>query len=78
MQHEENVNALWEGLENGAFAFVSALRERGFDLVLLGFGERSASILDNAEAPSWRARPSPLRTRVTRSSWQTCVRIMAS
>ncbi|MEU0252142.1 hypothetical protein ABZ299_06415 [Streptomyces sp. NPDC006184] len=43
-----NVDALYEGLENGAFPFVSALREQGYDLVLLGFDERSASITDNA------------------------------
>ncbi|MEV4599235.1 hypothetical protein AB0K15_17705 [Amycolatopsis sp. NPDC049253] len=30
--------------------FVSALRENGFDPVLLGYDERSASILDNAKA----------------------------
>lgn len=43
------LNVLWEGLENGHFPFVSKLREQGFDVILLGFDERSASILDNAE-----------------------------
>lgn len=40
---------LYEGLENGQFPFITKLREHGFDVVLLGFEERSASILDNAE-----------------------------
>lgn len=39
---------LWEGLENGQYPFISSLRENGFDVILLGFDERSASILDNA------------------------------
>lgn len=41
-------DALWNALENGEYPFVSQLREAGFDLVLLGFDERSASIIDNA------------------------------
>ncbi|MFI5641107.1 esterase/lipase family protein [Streptomyces goshikiensis] len=41
-------DALWNALENGEYPFVTKLREAGFDLVLLGFDERSASILDNA------------------------------
>ncbi|MFB7260232.1 esterase/lipase family protein [Streptomyces nojiriensis] len=41
-------DALWNGLENGEYPFVSKLREAGFDLVLLGFDERSASIIDNS------------------------------
>ncbi|MCX4803876.1 hypothetical protein OG594_19875 [Streptomyces sp. NBC_01214] len=41
-------DALWNGLENGEYPFISKLREAGFDLVLLGFDERSASIIDNA------------------------------
>ncbi|MGW0749120.1 esterase/lipase family protein [Streptomyces sp. NPDC002587] len=41
-------NALWEGLENGQYPFISKLRENGFDVVLLGYDERSASIIDNA------------------------------
>ncbi|MFC8829869.1 esterase/lipase family protein [Streptomyces sp. NPDC057137] len=43
-------HALYEGLENGQYPFISTLREAGFDVVLLGFEERSASILDNAGA----------------------------
>ncbi|MFI6149635.1 esterase/lipase family protein [Streptomyces sp. NPDC051109] len=42
-------DALWNALENGEYPFVSSLREAGFDLVLLGFDERSASIIDNAD-----------------------------
>ncbi len=39
----------YRGLENGDYPFISKLRENGFDVVLLGFKNRSASILDNAE-----------------------------
>ncbi|GAA2635845.1 hypothetical protein GCM10010425_42250 [Streptomyces spororaveus] len=42
-------DALWNGLENGEYPFISKLREAGFDLVLLGFDERSASITVNAD-----------------------------
>ncbi|MEU8702665.1 hypothetical protein AB0C61_34410 [Streptomyces sp. NPDC048680] len=44
------LDTLYQGLEGGDFAFVSELRRRGRDVILLGFDERSASILDNAEA----------------------------
>ncbi|MGY3203511.1 esterase/lipase family protein [Streptomyces sp. TE5632] len=40
---------LWDGLENGRYPFVSELRRRGRTLVLVGFDERSESILRNAE-----------------------------
>ncbi|MFD5636220.1 esterase/lipase family protein [Streptomyces sp. NPDC127077] len=40
---------LWDGLENGRFPFISELRRRGRTLVLVGFDERSESILRNAE-----------------------------
>ncbi|MCX4471759.1 alpha/beta hydrolase [Micromonospora sp. NBC_01655] len=40
----------WAYLESGDYALISALRDSGRDVVLLGFQERSASILDNAEA----------------------------
>ncbi|MFF1543942.1 hypothetical protein [Streptomyces sp. NPDC058291] len=43
------LDKLYQGLESG-FPFVSELRGRGRDVVLLGFEERSASILDNAQA----------------------------
>ncbi|MFD9869793.1 esterase/lipase family protein [Streptomyces niveus] len=43
-------NSLWDGLENGRFPFVSELRRRGRTLILVGFDERSESILRNAEA----------------------------
>nr|WP_241831845.1 hypothetical protein [Parafrankia soli] len=39
---------LWEGLDGDPFRFLTELRERGQDVVLIGFDERSASILDNA------------------------------
>ncbi|MFD4922276.1 esterase/lipase family protein [Streptomyces goshikiensis] len=44
-----NGQQLYAGLENGDYPFISTLRENGFDVVLLGFNDRSASILDNAE-----------------------------
>ncbi|MER7725722.1 hypothetical protein [Streptomyces sp. NPDC096323] len=44
-----NGDALYDALENGDYPFVSALREAGLDVVLLGFKNRTASILDNAE-----------------------------
>ncbi|MFD7715224.1 esterase/lipase family protein [Streptomyces sp. NPDC059814] len=44
------LDTLYQGLEGGDFAFISELRRRGRDVILLGFDERSASILDNAEA----------------------------
>lgn len=43
------LDVLYHGLENGAFPFVSELRRRGRDVILIGFEERSASILENAE-----------------------------
>ncbi|WP_392671937.1 esterase/lipase family protein [Streptomyces sp. LN785] len=39
---------LWEYLEGGAYRFISRLRERGYDVIIVGFDERSASILDNS------------------------------
>ncbi|MFF8960354.1 esterase/lipase family protein [Streptomyces sp. NPDC014894] len=44
-----NVDALYDGLENGEYPFVSTLRAAGFDVVLLGFADRTASVIDNAE-----------------------------
>ncbi|MFJ4961740.1 Alpha/beta hydrolase family protein [Streptomyces sp. ADI96-02] len=43
-----DLNALWNGLDRGGYPFATRLRERGHDLVLIGYDERSASILDNA------------------------------
>ncbi|MFF1712860.1 esterase/lipase family protein [Streptomyces sp. NPDC058268] len=40
----------WEILERGPYPFLTELRQRGYDVILLGFDERSASILDNARA----------------------------
>ncbi|MGX9888836.1 esterase/lipase family protein [Streptomyces sp. NPDC002276] len=40
---------LYQGLEGGEFPFVSELRRRGRDVILLGYDERSASILENAQ-----------------------------
>ncbi|MFJ9677871.1 esterase/lipase family protein [Streptomyces sp. NPDC101194] len=38
----------WEIMEFGDYALISELRRRGHDVILLGFHERSASILDNS------------------------------
>ncbi|MDX3503950.1 hypothetical protein PV689_18715 [Streptomyces sp. ATCC51928] len=43
------LDVLYHGLEAGAFPFISELRRRGRDVILVGFEERSASILENAE-----------------------------
>ncbi|MBO0918739.1 esterase/lipase family protein [Streptomyces laculatispora] len=44
-----DLDALYQGLE-GNFAFLGALRQRGRDVVLIGYDDRGASILDNAQA----------------------------
>ncbi|MFE9135086.1 esterase/lipase family protein [Streptomyces sp. NPDC007355] len=43
------LDVLYRGLESG-YPFISELRRRGRDVILIGFEERSASILDNAQA----------------------------
>ncbi|NEB57772.1 alpha/beta hydrolase [Streptomyces griseus] len=43
------LDVLYHGLEAGGFPFISELRRRGRDVILVGFEERSASILENAE-----------------------------
>ncbi|WP_343245701.1 hypothetical protein [Streptomyces sp. SID4985] len=40
---------LYAGLDQGQFPFLTQLRNRGRDVILLGFEERTASILDNAQ-----------------------------
>ncbi|SES41503.1 esterase/lipase family protein [Actinokineospora terrae] len=45
-----DLDELWDGLERGEFPFVSGVRQRGRTLVLIGYDERSESILRNAEA----------------------------
>lgn len=42
-------DALWHDLNGKEYAFADELRRRGHDLILLGYEERSASILHNAE-----------------------------
>ncbi|GAA2717344.1 MULTISPECIES: hypothetical protein [Streptomyces] len=44
-----NLNESWDHLDRAGFAFATTLRERGHDLIFLGYDERSASILSNAE-----------------------------
>ncbi|WP_335935152.1 esterase/lipase family protein [Streptomyces sp. PTD5-9] len=43
-----SLDFFWEVMEFGDYALISELRRRGHDVVLLGFHERSASILDNS------------------------------
>jgi hypothetical protein len=43
-----SLDDLWAGLEKSAYPLISEARRRGRDVVLIGFDERSASILDNA------------------------------
>ncbi|MFC7306395.1 esterase/lipase family protein [Streptomyces monticola] len=45
-----DINLSWEYLDWRDYAFLSQLRARGRDVIILGFRERSASILENAEA----------------------------
>ncbi|MBB2913263.1 pimeloyl-ACP methyl ester carboxylesterase [Streptosporangium becharense] len=43
-----NLHGAWQFLERKGYPLASELRRRGRDLIILGFAERSASILDNA------------------------------
>ena len=43
------IDFLWAGLQLGDYPMISELRRRGRDAILLGFHERSASILENAK-----------------------------
>ncbi|MFI9625045.1 esterase/lipase family protein [Streptomyces sp. NPDC052042] len=43
-----SLDVSWEVMEFGDYALISELRRRGHDVILLGFHERSASILDNS------------------------------
>ncbi|MFC5174923.1 esterase/lipase family protein [Streptomyces mutomycini] len=45
-----SLDELWAGLEKSAYPLIGELRQRGRDVVLIGYDERSASILDNAQA----------------------------
>ncbi|MEI5099271.1 hypothetical protein RB200_12420 [Streptomyces sp. PmtG] len=45
-----SLNDSWDYLDRHDFPFLTSLRQRGRDVILLGFNERSASILDNAQA----------------------------
>lgn len=45
-----NLGELWAGLEeNGRYRFISELHAIGRDVIILGYDDRKASILDNAE-----------------------------
>ncbi|AJC56627.1 hypothetical protein [Streptomyces sp. 769] len=46
----------WEHLDRRGYPLLDELRRRGRDVVLVGYDERSASILDTArteELPTW-------------------------
>ncbi|MCX5369776.1 alpha/beta hydrolase [Streptomyces sp. NBC_00015] len=47
---KSDLKKLYEFLEGEEYGFLSALRERGMDVILLGFDNRTASILENAKA----------------------------
>ncbi|MEU2970960.1 esterase/lipase family protein [Nocardiopsis alba] len=44
-----DIDYTWELLEHGPYPLLSRIRARGSDVVLIGYDERSASILENAE-----------------------------
>ncbi|MEV4398914.1 hypothetical protein [Nonomuraea sp. NPDC049607] len=44
-----DIDELYDGLERRAFPLISELRRRGRDVVVIGFDDRGASILDNAQ-----------------------------
>ncbi len=46
---KSELDELWHGMERGEFPFITELRNQGSDLIILGYNERSASILENAE-----------------------------
>ncbi|WP_194904426.1 esterase/lipase family protein [Catenulispora rubra] len=41
---------LWDGLQNHDYPFISKLRDNGYDLILVGYDQRSRKIQDNAQA----------------------------
>ncbi|MBD0746106.1 thioesterase domain-containing protein [Streptomyces sp. CBMA152] len=45
-----DLSLTWELLEHGPYPLLSEIRRRGRDVVLVGYHERSASILQNADA----------------------------
>lgn len=47
-----SLDALYDGLERGAYPLLGELRRRGRDVIILGWGDRSASILRNARFAS--------------------------
>ncbi|HEX4812302.1 MAG TPA: hypothetical protein VFV66_06065 [Nonomuraea sp.] len=44
-----DIDELYDGLERRAFPLISQLRRRGRDVVVIGYDDRGASILDNAQ-----------------------------
>ncbi|WDV32470.1 hypothetical protein OIM90_17635 [Streptomyces sp. AD16] len=47
-----SLDGLYDGLERGAYPFLGELRRRGRDVIVLGWGDRSASIQTNARFAS--------------------------
>ncbi|WP_329299788.1 hypothetical protein OG410_16095 [Streptomyces sp. NBC_00659] len=47
---ESDLKKLYQFLEGEEYGFIGELRRRGMDVILLGFKNRTASVLDNAEA----------------------------
>ena len=53
-----NLDVLYDGLNRGAYPFITELTNRGHDFILVGYNDRTASILANAEVVKsciWRA-----------------------
>jgi Putative serine esterase (DUF676) len=44
-----DIDEMWQGLERGAYPFISEMRQRGYDMVILGYDDCTASMLSNAE-----------------------------
>ncbi len=44
-----DMDEFWDGLNNKNYPFATELSHRGYDLILLGYEERSAPLLDNAK-----------------------------
>ncbi|MER6058470.1 esterase/lipase family protein [Streptomyces albidoflavus] len=47
-----SLDGLYDGLERGAYPLLGELRRRGRDVIILGWGDRSASVLTNARFAS--------------------------
>lgn len=58
---KSDLKKLYQFLEGEQYGFIGELRRRGMDVILLGFKNRTASVLDNAEAVEATVRESIAR-----------------